>query len=167
MPHLQCRTGLEVHPADQRPADEDLPPGEMTMLRKLIAALSATAAGLTMAAFGPALPARAAWSDCNTANICIFNGTSGTGLLYQWSVGYLWQRPGHEINLTGSQNNMASSIYMRGSDLNVWYIFDYQCNQLSIPGGNAMQLNSGSSYNLTGTWAYMNNRGSCIKGYDR
>jgi hypothetical protein len=136
----------------------------MVPIRRALGLLAAVLFGTFMVTLGPGHPANAAWSDCNSANICIFNGGSGTGTMYQWSTGYIYQRPGHQMNLTGGQNNMASSVYMNAASSNAWYVYDYQCDQLHIPGGSAMRLNNGGSYNLTsGTWSYMNNRISCIK----
>lgn len=79
-------------------------------------------ASLAVAVFGAVgltgSPALAAWSDCNSANICIYNGTNGTGLMYQWTLGYIRTLPSDCLILTGSQNNMASSVYLNASLVN-------------------------------------------------
>jgi Peptidase inhibitor family I36 len=86
----------------------------MLNLRKAFAALYALFLAAVVVLSG-AGSARAAWSDCGAAQFCIFDGTSGTGLKYSWSVGYILTLSNDCLTLTGSQNNMASSLYYNGS----------------------------------------------------
>jgi hypothetical protein len=57
-----------------------------------------------------ASPAQAAISDCNNAYMCIWSNSGFSGNLYQWSGGYIYQRPNHCLTLTGSQSDTTSSF---------------------------------------------------------
>jgi hypothetical protein len=74
-------------------------------------------------------PAPRSYSDCTFPYVCIsdnyqWNGT-GNGQ-YMWTWDYIWSKPGHCLNLTGSQNNMASAVYNH-SDVQVRFFNHTNC----------------------------------------
>jgi len=80
-------------------------------MRKKWAATLAAVVGLFLGAFVVPSAALAVPSGCLAAYICSWTGPGFTGSLYQWSGGYIRQRPGHCLNLTGTINNSITSGY--------------------------------------------------------
>lgn len=118
------------------------------MLRKLKMTLALALASVLASLGLTATPAQAAWSDCSAAYFCIYNGTGGTGLMYSWTVGYIKTLPDNCLNLTGSQNNMASSVYYNGSFLGGDYISVYSEPPFSGGTGRSITSNGYQDSNL-------------------
>jgi hypothetical protein len=86
--------------------------------QKILAVLAglAAAAGLTLAA---ATPAHAAYSDCVSDYVCVFDGTGGSSLLVT-----VFRSPGTCYNLPGSANDKADSFYNHLSNHHAVQFYD-------------------------------------------
>lgn len=78
------------------------------MIKRLLVILTFIGLAVTAGAV-TAAPAYALWTHCDPGHICIFDGTNGGGVPYEWSSG------SGCINIGGSWNDKASSVMNRAS----------------------------------------------------
>lgn len=134
-------------------------------IKRWVAAVVVMLGGV-LGSFTVASPARAALADCTWGNLCIWDGTQYTGILYQWHGGYILNQQYGCVYLSGSQNNMASSLAMKYNMPTGYRAYFFNGNgggtpYLSLSPSQAGWVDS-DLRNNSGTSAGLNNQISSI-----
>lgn len=136
------------------------------MKNRLIVSLLALGVSLLGVVASTPSQAQASSSQCVWPNVCISDSTAWTSAgIYQWNAVSIAETAGNCINMTGSQNNMASAIRNQ-SDVTVRFFDNTGCKvDSSHPGYYTIHAPDVSVYDISGI-SSMNDKISSIYAWN-